>query len=121
MKQVTILYDGRCNLCQHSIRWCKRFDWLQHLSPVDYHNEKKREEVAPGLFFEDLNRAMHVRLLNGKTLKGFQGIRALCWHLPLFVLVTPLLYLPGISHFGDFMYKQIADNRKKCTHEACSM
>ena len=113
-QKIIVLYDGMCSLCLKSVRWLERLDWFKRLSLVDYHNIILREGIVPDLGFDDLNRAMHVRFPDGKTLQGFNAIRALCWYLPLCFIFTPFLYMPGTSHIGRVLYRKVAEYRRTC-------
>lgn len=118
---VSVLYDGHCGLCRRSIFTLTILDVLRRLRPVDYRNVAERNRVAPDLSLAALDRAMHVRLTNGKTYKGFYAFRALCWHLPPLWLLAPLLYIPGVPLMGNIVYEDIAQRRRTCTHENCAV
>jgi predicted DCC family thiol-disulfide oxidoreductase YuxK len=118
-RRVLVLYDGRCGLCMRSIATLLTFDWLDRLHPVDFHSPE-RQKVAPDLSFEKLNKAMHIRLPNGKTYTGFKAMRRLGWVLPALRPLVPFLFLPGVSQVGEWAYKRIAQRRKRCTHEHCN-
>jgi hypothetical protein len=62
---------------------------------------------------------MHIKLPDGTYRTGFDAFRTLCWHLPPLWPLAPFLYIPGIPLLGRRIYARIAENRKKCTHEAC--
>ena len=117
--RISVLYDGACGFCRRSVRVLFALDWLHQLRPVDFRAEQERNRWAPEIPFEDLDRALHVKFPNGKTLHGFRAFRALAWHLPLLWLIAPFLYLPGARPIGDVIYARIAERRKKCTHESC--
>lgn len=137
---IAILYDGHCGLCRRSIFWLQLLDFLHRLRPIDFHDAKLRKEIAPDLSFAKLDKALHIRFIplsfvrcpkscvrspKSKVLRptsypGFSAFRKLSWSLPLLLPLAPFLYYPGISHLGDYVYRQIAARRKKCTHENCS-
>ncbi|MBI3336240.1 DUF393 domain-containing protein [Candidatus Peregrinibacteria bacterium] len=119
--KVTVLYDGKCGLCLKSIFFLELLDHLNILRCVNFWNATHKNKYAPDLKIEDLNRAMHVRVFNGKTYKGFDGFRALSWVLPPLWLLTPLLYIPGIPLMGRRMYARIASRRRRCSHKGCNL
>jgi len=117
-KPIIVLFDGQCGLCRRSIATLLTFDWLHRLHPVDFHSPE-RDHVAHGLSFDDLNRALHIRLPNGKTYLGFSAFRQLSWSLPPLWPLAPFLYLPGAIIIGNWLYERIANRRKRCKHENC--
>lgn len=119
--KIAVLFDGHCGLCKRSIFSLQLIDALSRLSYIDFWDTAKRKNIAPDLKEKDLNKAMHVRFPDGRTFKGFAGFRALACNIPLLIPIAPFLFLPGISHMGNFVYARIAERRKKCSHEGCSL
>ncbi len=120
MSPILVFHDSRCGLCRATMQTLNRLDWLSHLEPVDIHDEQKRKRVAPDLTYEELDKTMHIRTPDGTTLTGFRAFRRLSHHLPLLWLLMPFLYLPGAAIFGEWIYGQIAERRRTCTHESCN-
>jgi predicted DCC family thiol-disulfide oxidoreductase YuxK len=118
---INVLYDGDCGLCKRTIRTLKRLNWLGHLRFVNYQDEAARMKIAPEISYEKLDKSMHIKWDTGRTMHGFKAMRAVAWHLPLLWPVAPFLYVPGIAQLGDAMYKEVATNRKACTHENCAL
>ncbi len=118
---IFVLYDGHCGLCRHSIKTLQNLDWLHNLEPVDFQNETEHLRVAPEIPYAELDRAMHIKFGDGRTLSGFASFRALAWHLPLLWVLAPFLYVPGVKIIGDAIYAKIAARRKTCTHESCGI
>lgn len=112
--RITIFFDGHCGLCLRSMRVLHALDWLGRLRFVDFRDEAQRRQLAPKIPFDDLNRALHIRYADGRTLKGFAAFRALAAHLPPLWLVAPFLSLPGVKPIGDRVYGSIAARRKRC-------
>ena len=119
--RISILYDGRCGLCTRTMHFLRRLDWLHALETIDYHDDGERNRVAPELPFEQLNRALHIKLPDGSTRTGFSAFRRLAWRIPLLLPLAPFLYLPGAKIIGDKVYEEISARRKKCTHEECAL
>jgi predicted DCC family thiol-disulfide oxidoreductase YuxK len=118
---VTVLYDGQCGLCLKSILAVRLFDWLEQFSYTDFRDTAERKKVAPDLTEETLDKAMHIKLSNGQYRTGFDAFRRMTWSLPPLWVAAPLLYIPGVPFIGRHIYAKIAVNRKKCTHENCSL
>ncbi len=119
--RISIFYDSHCGLCRRTMRLLKRLDWFGKLRPVDFHNHDERRRYAPEIPEAKLDKVIHMRFPNGKTMKGFSAFRDLAWRLPALWPVAPFLYLPGAKLIGDRIYARIAERRKKCTHEDCKM
>lgn len=117
--RILVLYDGVCRLCRRSLFVLLMLDRLDRLRPVDFHETKLRRQLVPDLKTVDLDRSMHVRFPQGLTAHGFDGVRALSWHLPPLWPIVPFLYLPGIAPIGRKIYARIAENRLQCSDGAC--
>ena len=118
---ILVLHDGSCGLCHRSVKALAALDWMKRLRFVDYRDEALRQSLVPDLRFEDLDLAMHIRLPDGRTYRGFFAFRAIAWHMPPLWIIAPFLYLPGMKFAGDKIYANIATRRKQCTHEHCSL
>src|SRR5262249_11165179 len=96
-----ILYDGACPLCRKSVALLRRLDWGKRLV---YRNARAPAQIPafdPPLRPERLLQEMHLLTPDGrKVYRGFAAFRWIAWQLPLFWLVLPLLYLPGIPQLG---------------------
>lgn len=118
---VFVLYDGHCGLCLRSVCILHLCDWLDRLSLVDFRNREKAKQIAPDVTENALDKSMHIKLPNGSYRTGFDAFRTLTWKLPPLWIVAPFLYLPGIPQVGRKAYASIAERRKKCTHETCTV
>lgn len=108
---MIILFDGRCGLCQTSMKILKALDWFSVLQFENFHDPAVRNRYAPGIDINALNRAIHLRLRDGTTRIGFYAFRRLCWSLPVLWILAPFLYLPGIPWIGEKTYAWIASHR----------
>lgn len=118
---VTVLFDGRCGLCRKSLFWLTIADWLDRLKPVDFRDPIARAEAAPDITEADLDKSMHIRHADGRTLKGFDAFRSLCAHLPPYWPLLPILWFPGVAIVGRKVYAWIAGRRDTCSHGACAL
>lgn len=116
---IAVLYDGHCGLCQRSVFTLLMLDHLHRLKLVDFHDAELKKQYAADIALKDLDKAMHIRFPHKKTFKGFYAVRVLTWHLPVFWIIAPMMYLPGVSFIGNKIYRRVARNRKKCAHESC--
>ncbi len=119
--KIAILYDGRCGLCRRSVFALRTIDNLHRLRPLDFRDSAVHKAVAPDISEAALDRALHIRFPDGRTLTGFDAFRALTWHLPVLWLPAPLFYLPGMAPVGRRVYARIAERRKRCSHEGCAL
>jgi predicted DCC family thiol-disulfide oxidoreductase YuxK len=119
--KVIVLFDGRCGLCLRSVFWIRLADWLQRVEPANFRSRADRDRYAADIGEEQLDKAMHIRYPDGRTLKGFDAFRSLCRHLPPFWILIPFLWLPGVAPIGRHVYARIAARRKRCTHEGCAL
>jgi len=120
-KKISVLFDGHCGLCLRSIFVLRMCDYAKRLQYVNFRDEKEHNKFAPDIALEDLDRAMHIRYANGKTLQGFDAFRALSCSLPPFCPFVPFLYIPGIPQIGRRIYAKIAQRRKRCSHGSCRL
>ena len=119
--KIIVLFDGACGLCRRSVFWLSMLDWLGRVEIVDFRNASKRKKHAPGIREADLDRAMHIKIPDGRYFKGFDAFRVLSWHFPATKLLTPTFFLPGVPPIGRMIYQKIADRRDKCAHGACKI
>lgn len=108
---VVVLFDGRCGFCKKSVFVLSMLDFLHRLEFANYHDPNLKKKYAPKLDLQTLNEAMHLRLADGTYRKGFFAFRALAWHFPVFWLLAPLLYTPGVPLIGEKAYQFVADHR----------
>lgn len=120
-KKIHILYDDKCKLCRRTTFMLMMMDFLHRFDMVDFHHVGKRKKVDPHLKLEDLDKAMHIKMPDGKVHKGFKAMRVLTAHIPPLWPLYPLLHLPGISHAGHKTYEIVAHNRRRCTDEYCEI
>ena len=108
--KLIVLYDGKCVLCRQSVRVIRALDWLKNVEPLDLHQSEVMPRFAQ-LDKEKLLGEMHVVTLNGETHAGFFAVRYISDRLPLGLLFTPLLYLPGMNSLGPKIYQWVAQRR----------
>jgi predicted DCC family thiol-disulfide oxidoreductase YuxK len=110
---IDVLYDGRCALCQRSVRLLKGWDLLDRLNYLDFRTlDLPAYDAARHVTLDvaALDKAMHV-VHRGRVTSGFAGCRTIAGALPIFWIVVPLLWLPGVSHLGAAAYRWLARNR----------
>ena len=113
--KVEILYDGWCSLCRGTMRVLAGLDLLSRLEPVNFRTLNLAEynrRHGLQLIAETLEAEM-VAVSGGKAEAGFTAYRTLAHVLPLGWLLVPLLWLPGVSAIGNWVYRIVAQNRPR--------
>lgn len=118
-KKMKILYDGHCGLCQRAMLILLFLDSYKRLQFLNFHKAHIREREAKGISLRALDEAMHVMHPSGTLEKGFDGFRLLCWNIPAFFVLVPILYIPGFPPLGRLVYREIAKRRRLCSKGAC--
>lgn len=108
---LVILFDGRCGLCKRTLKILHALDWLQRLHFQNYHDPDVRKRFAPDVPLTELHREMHAQLPDGRMMKGFTAFRAIAWNVPVFWMIAPLLYFPGVPWIGEKAYAFISLKR----------
>jgi predicted DCC family thiol-disulfide oxidoreductase YuxK len=121
MNNIIVLYDGHCGLCLRSMFTLLQCDWLKKLKPVDFRIADDHRSFAPEVTERNLDKSMHIKLPNGSYLTGFDAFRYLSGKLPPLWPLYPLLWIPGVAPIGRRVYRWIADRRKRCNHESCTV
>src|SRR5207249_4729859 len=109
---MTVLYDGKCLLCQKSVRLLQRLDWLGRLHFADGRDPANLpptpEPIAPQRLLEE----MHAITPDGRRVfHGFAAFRRIARLLPPLWPIMPFLYLPGVPWLGQRVYLWVAKNR----------
>ena len=109
---LIVIWDCECGLCRRFMVACRRLDWLDRLE------WRCRQEEAlyrrfPSLSEEMTQRSMVVLVpgREGRPLAGIGAVRQVFLHLPLLFPIALLLWLPGLSHLGEWAYYWVARNR----------
>jgi predicted DCC family thiol-disulfide oxidoreductase YuxK len=116
--RIQILYDGHCPLCIRTVRVLGFFDLFVRLECLDFRRldlteYNRRHNVA--LTIQDLDREMYV-ISRGQAYIGYYGYRVLAVALPAFWLLSPLMFVPGVSWVGEPVYGYIARHRLALVH-----
>jgi predicted DCC family thiol-disulfide oxidoreductase YuxK len=116
--RIQVLYDGHCPLCNRTVPVLGFFDLFTRLEFLDFRRldlaEYNRSHKL-ALTIQDLDREMYV-ISRGQAYIGYYGYRVLALALPAFWLLSPLLFLPGVSWVGERVYGYIARNRLALVH-----
>jgi predicted DCC family thiol-disulfide oxidoreductase YuxK len=110
VRRDTCYFDGQCGMCQGTVRWLRRLDWLGRLDYRDMTRVPATELPVPiGVALT----GMPMRTRSGGVLVGFPAVRRALLQTPLGALAAWLLYLPGVSTLGRRAYGWVARNRRR--------
>ncbi len=110
--KLVVIYDGCCALCRRARRLAELLDWHARLEFVNLHEDAARRAVAPKLSASASQRALHLKLEDGRLLCGFIAIRCIARQLPLLTPISLLLQWPPFSTLGRTAYHRIALKRR---------
>ena len=124
-RKAVVLFDGQCPMCKKSVAILKRLDWLKRLSYRDARDVKHLPESPIPLEPNRLLEEMHVVVPNrNQAHAGFRAFRWMAGRLPIFWILWPMLFLPGVPWLGQRLYLWLARNRYNlvpCRHGACTL
>jgi predicted DCC family thiol-disulfide oxidoreductase YuxK len=101
MSEISVIYDGQCELCNNSINWLKK---KIEITALDFHGA---DLSSFGLSLEQCSREVFV-VTGDKTLNGAGAVAYLLKHRGNRVLST-LITLSG--PIGRSSYRWVAGNR----------
>lgn len=110
MTPSTCYYDGACPVCRASIRAVKAIDWLGRIRAEDL--TALPDEALP-VTRQQAMESVTYTTSRGRVLRGIRAVRAMLVQTPLGLLPGALLYVPGLSHAGDALYKWISASRAR--------
>jgi predicted DCC family thiol-disulfide oxidoreductase YuxK len=108
-----LLFDGHCRLCRRSVAILIALDWFGRVRPVSFRDvdlPRFNRVFGSSITPIDADREMYL-VRPGRALGGYDAYRRLALLLPALWPVAPLLWLPGVSHLGRWMYRWVADRR----------
>lgn len=101
MSEISVIYDGKCELCNNSINWLKK---KIEITALDFHNA----DLSPfGLSLEQCSREVFV-ITGTKQFSGAEAVAFLLKYRGNRVLST-LITLSG--PIGRSSYRWVAGNR----------
>jgi predicted DCC family thiol-disulfide oxidoreductase YuxK len=110
--KAVVLYDGQCAFCRKSVDILRRLDWRKRLTFQDARDRSAWPESPVPLSEERLMEEMHlVTPRRDRVYHGFKVFRWIAWRLPVFWLIAPFLYIPGVPALGQKVYLWIAKRR----------
>ena len=118
MAELTVLYDGRCNLCRVSVARLRGLDRQHRVETLDLHDPS-----VPGRFpqvhSEEAMRLMQAVDTQGRVYSGADAWSRIGLTLPGWKLLAWLLLVPGIHFLAQRVYGWVARNRYRWNREVC--
>jgi len=122
----SVLYDEHCPFCVAQMRLLKRLDWWHAFAAVPM-SDPTVAELIPGVSRGELLEAMRYVTRDGRVYEGARGFRHLALRVPLLIPLALLLWVPGLIHVAEWVYRRIARNRYvlsrilKCDGATCGI
>jgi predicted DCC family thiol-disulfide oxidoreductase YuxK len=111
VKQNTIIYDGECGLCLHSVEWIHARDTRRAFEYLPY-QDKALSVRFPGISRTECERALHLVTVDGSVLVGADALPTVLAQLPRWRALAPFLALPPLRPLGRWLYRRIAQVRR---------
>src|SRR5271165_192706 len=118
MADLTVLFDGSCNLCRGSAARVGRFDQTKRIEFLDV-NDPAALQRFPQVDREQALVWMQAVDSNGKVFSGSDAWARIGGRLPGWKLVAWILRIPGIRWFTGRVYAWVARNRYRWNREVC--
>lgn len=110
--KAIVVYDDACGFCQRAIAVVR---WLNMANRVYCMGQSEVNERFCKTYHLQRDAIKDFFVLTLKPSHqfntGFDGYRALAHHLPLLMLIAPLLYVPPVPTIGRVIYQWIAERR----------
>lgn len=108
---VTFFYDGKCNLCERTVKFFRFFDVTRRVKFVTLQSGK--DELESHGVSQELASTQLAGLYQGKIFIGYKLYTLLTRLLPMLWPLYPLFLLGTIFSIGPRIYKKLAANRIK--------
>lgn len=125
LERHLVLFDGDCSFCTFQMKLLTWLDWCNclRLAPI---SDPEAVRYASGVTPDALFEAMHVVVRDGRIYRGARCIRFVGLRLPLLVPAALVLWIPGVIHFAEWVYRHVSRNRHLLSRwfgckEACAI
>lgn len=119
--QLTVLYDGQCEICQACVSWLRVLDRRAQTDcvPIEL---ASLADLHPALKLENCLRELHVVTPEGRIYVGWDAVALLARLFPATWLIGAVGAIPPFRWLGRAFYRFVAANRyalSKCRGGAC--
>jgi predicted DCC family thiol-disulfide oxidoreductase YuxK len=118
MADLTVFFDGSCNLCRGSAERVRRLDKAQRIELLDLHDLAALQRF-PQVQPEVAMRWMQAVNAKGEVFSGSDAWARIGAFLPGWKMVAWILRVPGIRGIAGKVYSWIASNRYRWNRAAC--
>ena len=118
MAELTVLYDGACNLCRASVARVRGMDSRGRIELLDLHDASVSARF-PQVNQEEAMRLMQAVDPRGRIYSGADAWARIGLALPGWKLLAWLLLVPGIHFLARHLYAWIARNRYRWNRDVC--
>lgn len=122
MKKLNIYYDNYCPNCIQFTNLIKKLDWLKLLKIKQLKNSEHINKA------KGINKTLAEKQMasfDGNWYYGYATLFKIFLRIPLLWTIIPLLWILKISKIGQYLYLQLAVNRKiipiHCTEDSCEL
>ena len=119
MAELTVLYDGACNLCRASVARVRRMDPGARIELLNLHDASVVARF-PQVNFDEAMRLMQAVDPRGRVYSGADAWARIGLALPGWKLAAWLLLVPGIRFIAQHFYAWVARNRYRWNRELCA-
>lgn len=119
MPEVTVLYDGQCELCRGSVARVQRLDRRHRIEFLDLHDSTVAARF-PQVDHQQAMLAMQAITASGQVTFAADAWAAIFLTLPGWRWLGRLLQIPGIRRFARRFYGWVARNRYRWNRQACT-
>jgi predicted DCC family thiol-disulfide oxidoreductase YuxK len=116
--ELTVLYDGACNLCRASVDRVRRMDPGARIELLDLHDASVAGRF-PQVTLDEAMRLMQAVDPAGRVYSGTDAWARIGLTLPSWKLIAWLLLVPGIHFVAKHFYGWVARNRYRWNRELC--
>jgi predicted DCC family thiol-disulfide oxidoreductase YuxK len=106
----TLIFDGECGFCRHSVELVRRWDRDHRLRYVPFQDESAVARFNIGL--PALAAAMHLVLPDGRVFAGADAVPELGKLLPGKRWWSWAFAVPGVRPLARRVYRRIAERRR---------
>ena len=115
---LTVLYDGACNLCRASVARVRRMDPRARIELLDLHDAGVAGRF-PQVNLDEAMRLMQAVDPGGRVYSGADAWAQIGLALPGWKRIAWLLLVPGIHFVAQHFYAWVARNRYRWNRELC--
>jgi len=111
----SVIYDGDCGFCQSTVNIIKALDWFSQLQFEPFQkegllirlNELTKEKCEKEIYLVKEKEGVY------RYYAGYDAFKMMSVYIPITFLISPIFFLPGVSHLGKIIYRVVAKNRHK--------